>query len=40
MVAVADGFVAIKTLQLEGKKKLSVEEFLRGFHGIENYKLE
>jgi methionyl-tRNA formyltransferase len=37
-IATADGFLAIKELQIEGKKRLSIEEFLRGFHGIEEYK--
>lgn len=36
-VATTDGIIDIKILQLEGKKKLSVEEFLRGFHGIEEF---
>lgn len=31
--AAADGWVYIKELQLEGKKKMSVVEFLRGFRG-------
>jgi methionyl-tRNA formyltransferase len=39
-VAVSNGHISIKSLQLEGKRRLSAEEFLRGFHGIENYKLE
>ncbi len=29
--ACADGYVLVKELQLEGKKKMSVEDFLRGF---------
>ncbi|MBM3416272.1 MAG: methionyl-tRNA formyltransferase [Bacteroidetes bacterium] len=29
--ACADGYVYVKELQLEGKKKMSVEEFLRGY---------
>lgn len=29
--ACADGFILVKELQWEGKKKMSVEEFLRGF---------
>ena len=29
--ACKDGFISVKNLQLEGKKKLSVEEFLRGY---------
>ena len=27
----ADGFILVKELQLEGKKKMSVEDFLRGY---------
>jgi methionyl-tRNA formyltransferase len=30
-VAVANGFIRLKTIQMPGKKKLSVENFLRGF---------
>ena len=30
-IAVNDGFIHIKQLQLAGKKKLSIEDFLRGF---------
>jgi methionyl-tRNA formyltransferase len=37
-VKAADGFIFIKALQAEGKKKLSTQDFLRGFHGIENYR--
>lgn len=29
--ATRDGFIDVKTLQMEGKKKMSAEEFLRGF---------
>ena len=36
-VAVPGGYLSIKTLQMEGKKRLGVEEFLRGFKGIEGY---
>ncbi len=32
LVAVKDGYISLKTVQLEGKKKLGVEEFLRGFY--------
>ncbi|MGZ8517646.1 MAG: methionyl-tRNA formyltransferase [Chitinophagaceae bacterium] len=28
----SDGYIHVKELQLEGKKKMSVEEFLRGYH--------
>ena len=27
----ADGYIIVKELQLEGKKKMNVEDFLRGF---------
>jgi methionyl-tRNA formyltransferase len=30
--ACADGFISVKEIQLEGKKKMSIEEFLRGYH--------
>ncbi len=30
--ACTDGYISIKELQLEGKKKMKIEEFLRGFH--------
>jgi methionyl-tRNA formyltransferase len=33
-----DGSIIIKSLQVEGKKRMSVEEFLRGFHDIEKFK--
>lgn len=39
-VAVIDGFLYIRTIQLEGKKKLGIEEFLRGFKGINSYSVE
>ena len=29
----ADGFISLKEIQLEGKKKMTVEEFLRGWRG-------
>lgn len=34
--ACANGFVSIKELQLEGKKKMKIEEFLRGYHFTNN----
>jgi methionyl-tRNA formyltransferase len=37
-VATADGTISLKDIQLEGKKRMSVEEFLRGFHNIEEYR--
>jgi methionyl-tRNA formyltransferase len=30
--ACSDGYVRVKELQLEGKKKMNVEDFLRGYH--------
>jgi len=30
-VAVADGYIRLKSIQIPGKKRLSIEEFLRGF---------
>ena len=35
--ACTDGFISIRELQLEGKKKMTVEDFLRGYRG--NYEL-
>ncbi|HEY4787118.1 MAG TPA: methionyl-tRNA formyltransferase [Bacteroidales bacterium] len=37
-VAVQGGFLKIKSIQLEGKKRLGIEEFLRGFKNICSYK--
>lgn len=37
-VAVPDGFIFLKEIQLAGKKKLSVADFLRGFHPEESWK--
>ncbi len=38
MVATKDGFISLKILQLEGKKRLGVQEFLRGFKNIGSYR--
>ena len=38
-VATADGFVLLKSLQLPGKKRLKVDELLRGFHLSEDARL-
>jgi methionyl-tRNA formyltransferase len=35
-VAVQDGFIGIKTLQVAGKKKMQVVDFMRGFKFAEN----
>jgi methionyl-tRNA formyltransferase len=32
--ACADGYIHVKKIQLEGKKKMNVEDFLRGYHFI------
>lgn len=37
-VAVDGGFIHIIMIQLEGKKRLGIEEFLRGFKNISSYK--
>jgi len=39
-VAVNDGFIRLKSIQLAGKKRMSVEEFLRGNKLTEAYRLE
>ncbi|MCF6241747.1 MAG: methionyl-tRNA formyltransferase [Bacteroidales bacterium] len=38
-IAVPDGFMAIKEIQLEGKKRLKIEDFLKGFD-VENYLID
>ena len=38
-VAVKGGFISIKTLQQAGKKRMKIEDFLRGFQQISNYHL-
>lgn len=38
LVASGDGFLSLETVQLEGKKKMGIEEFLRGFHLNDNWK--
>jgi len=38
-VAVKGGFISIKTLQQAGKKRMKIEDFLRGFQQINNYHL-
>jgi len=37
-VAVNHGFLSIKNIQVEGKKRLSVQEFLRGFKNIRSFR--
>ncbi|MEY8685253.1 methionyl-tRNA formyltransferase [Bacteroides sp. AN502(2024)] len=39
-VAVTDGFVSVLSLQLPGKKRLKVDEFLRGYHLGDDCKME
>jgi methionyl-tRNA formyltransferase len=36
-VATSEGCLRIKSLQIEGKKKLATEELLRGFHNLSGY---
>ena len=38
-IAVPDGFISIKIILLEGKKRLNIEDFLRGFD-VENYLID
>lgn len=38
MVASGDGFLSLEIVQLEGKKKMGIEEFLRGFNLNDNWK--
>lgn len=38
-VAVADGFLQILTIQLAGKKRMNMTDFLNGFKNIEAYKV-
>ncbi len=39
-IAAGEGFISIKDLQLAGKKRMPVEDFLRGFPDPENYKAQ
>ncbi len=38
-VAVPNGFISIKSIQLEGKKRMNITDFLRGFD-VENYLID
>lgn len=38
-VAVNNGFIAIKELQLSGKKRMKIADFLRGFQNINEFKI-
>ena len=38
-IAVKGGFLNLTTIQIAGKKKMQIEDFLRGFQQIDNYKL-
>lgn len=38
LVATKDGFISVKVLQLEGKKRLEIRDFLRGFKNISSYR--
>jgi methionyl-tRNA formyltransferase len=37
-IACADGYLSVTDLQLAGKKRMGIAEFLRGFPGIRDYK--
>ena len=37
-IACANGYLSVTDLQLAGKKRMGIEEFLRGFPNIESYK--
>lgn len=39
-VACKDGFLSLKEIQLQGKKKLEVKNFLAGFRNIDNYSFQ
>lgn len=39
-VYTADGVLSLRTLQLAGKKRMAVEDFLRGFRLVEGYKMQ
>ncbi len=39
-VAVNDGFISLQSVQLSGKKRLPIADFLRGFQQIELYRFE
>jgi len=39
-IAVADGYLSIKSLQLAGKKRLAIDNFLRGFKFLDEMKIE
>lgn len=39
-VAVKDGFINVLTLQLAGKKRMNVADFLRGYRTSDNNKVE
>lgn len=39
-IAAADGWINITDLQLAGKKRMKTVDFLRGFHGVMNFKLK
>ena len=39
-VALSDGYLHLKTIQLAGKKRMSIEDFLRGFHYEDGLKVQ
>ena len=38
-VAIDGGFIQLNTIQMAGKKRMQIEDFLRGFQQIKNYKI-
>lgn len=36
-IAASDGYIVVKTLQMQGKKRLEIDEFLRGMQQIESF---
>jgi methionyl-tRNA formyltransferase len=39
-IACTNGFLSVTDLQLAGKKRMGIEEFLRGFPGVDGYKAQ
>jgi methionyl-tRNA formyltransferase len=37
-IACADGYLLVTDLQLAGKRRMGIEEFLRGFQGINSFR--
>ncbi|MBO5974175.1 MAG: methionyl-tRNA formyltransferase, partial [Paludibacteraceae bacterium] len=39
-VAVKDGFLNLKSIQLQGKKRMNISDFLMGFRGVNDCNVE